>query len=371
MHRFCDLAGECMDTVDINQNTTFKPPKFQWINSSEVLVTFQDGSMDVIHLTMMNNIGPDNCLFDGKFEVEENGMVALVGCYNTSAEAMWEISVVSSRIPPMNGELIWWANGTVNRQPEPEPEGCESDMSCPEETWPESIDRRQQGPGLASTDPIPTDVRLEFDLRYDNSMKDKYGDGEAAYITNQIASRGCAFLRTRSIIPRVHCSFSYPTLYPKYFGGTNGLVGSNVQNHYLPAGSKPRHIITDNNGDGALGRVHHIGLKCPTARDDLAVTEHGFYAEGRDVHLTSKTFAHEIGHWLGIYHDFQTPGSSGRYPNHAATSCNGNGLMSYGSMRPIDWSDCSNSDWQKEYRATQHRCRSDYSSGVSSGLTYA
>ena len=109
---------------------------------------------------------------------------------------------------------------------------------------------------------------------------------------------GCALLRSQSVTPRVICKHNYPTHYTREGNGTNLIYDSN---HYT-VGSKPHHIITVNNNKDGTSGIAVLGLRCPTARSDIAVTEH--WGRGRDIAQTVRTFAHEIGHWLGMAHDF-------------------------------------------------------------------
>jgi len=59
-----------------------------------------------------------------------------------------------------------------------------------------------------------------------------------------------------------------------------------------------------------------------------------------DPEETALTFAHELGHNIGMRHDF--------YPKHKSR-CDGKGIMSYGD-HPEVWSTCSNKDFANWYQ---------------------
>ena len=67
---------------------------------------------------------------------------------------------------------------------------------------------------------------------------------------------------------------------------------------------------------------------------------------------TAQTFAHEIAHSLGIFHDFNKPTKSGRQDTCGPKKRKGgdnNQIMNYGRPRQSTWSECSNEDFHNYY----------------------
>lgn len=57
---------------------------------------------------------------------------------------------------------------------------------------------------------------------------------------------------------------------------------------------------------------------------------------------TAQLVTHEMGHNLGMYHDFDSI--------HDGKGCNGQGFMSYGAV-PTQWSTCSKEDFLGQYNS--------------------
>jgi len=93
------------------------------------------------------------------------------------------------------------------------------------------------------------------------------------------------------------------------------------------------------------GRAHDLGLACDTQGFGISITE--LYPGSNSEYYTAGIFVHELGHTLGMEHDFDE--------KHRFTDCNGKGLMSYND-HPDEWSDCSNKDFVERFRSYLHQC---------------
>ena len=78
---------------------------------------------------------------------------------------------------------------------------------------------------------------------------------------------------------------------------------------------------------------------CRSAANSLSIIEYK-----KSSASLAGTIAHEIGHNLGMHHDFDT-----KPYDHVARGCDGKGFLSYGS-HPLEWSVCSRDDLLTHYR---------------------
>ena len=75
-----------------------------------------------------------------------------------------------------------------------------------------------------------------------------------------------------------------------------------------------------------------------------------------DEATTAQTFAHEVAHSFGVFHDFKLPDPL-KMPNARNYVCGprkgkggpDNQIMNYGRPRQSTWSECSNEDFSNYY----------------------
>jgi len=93
------------------------------------------------------------------------------------------------------------------------------------------------------------------------------------------------------------------------------------------------------------------GTACHTTSGyQININEVQDYGNGPDPQSTADVFAHELGHNLGMMHDFAPENGGDNSP------CNGKGIMSYPPKNTRAWSSCSNSDFAKWYQTLGHQC---------------
>ena len=82
-----------------------------------------------------------------------------------------------------------------------------------------------------------------------------------------------------------------------------------------------------------------VGQICRSQENSVTISEYQ-----KSSASLAGIIAHEIGHNLGMYHDFDT-----KPYNHLGRGCNGHGFLSYG-RHPLEWSACSRDDFITHYR---------------------
>ena len=94
------------------------------------------------------------------------------------------------------------------------------------------------------------------------------------------------------------------------------------------------------------GRVSAIGIVCKDSASNKY--KQSINNWGTSFAMLGESMAHEIGHQLGIHHDFDKKNGGTGDPDKSTNDCNGKGLMSYGHHLRV-WSSCSKANFEAYY----------------------
>jgi len=332
--------------------------KLEWVtDGEEIKITFANGAIDKILLYKVDDIEDVDvgCLFTGVLDGDHDSEVDVDGC-KSDAETIVEIQ--SFLVPCGFVDLLLTKADTyiLKQDEEHIPDLVKGEEANDALTIPaDATDVPQENVRPWPTHKeLPKVASLETRVKYDKGLVDATGGVLEA---KRFISRAVEHAKTRLHMLPIKVELS--------------VVGTMkyVQNQNWRANGQWINRLKDSNADkvvshfcaGGAAGIAYVGAVCGGAYG-VNINEHINWP-GRAEWVTGRTFAHELGHNLGMWHDFDSkhggngqPGSRGR--------CDGQGLMSYGSCKPScrdsrmpdRWSECSVADFERTFRSSTHRC---------------
>jgi len=321
-------------------------------------ITFADGTTDEIFLK------PDtenDCFYHGSLKSDIESEVEVDGCKNHA-----EIVEISSRLVPCGLVILLLEDGktyTINPY-----EGIEYPPEGTDAVAPVAAGFS----GASWQGALPTTVVAKIHVRYDPSLVDMFGNREAAkrkveaivHLARPYFKRILGL--SMNIDIEIISSQYYDTriVHPHSNGALNGLSGRGGGGGHSTAWFRAAQ------GNNAAGIAHLQGL----CRGDLGLITEVFKETWYDS-SSALLFAHELGHNLGMEHDFEGKhivGSSTSLNRDAAGHygpCNDKGIMSYQPPQdlPKRWSDCSRKDQEETFKKFTHSCMARGSGGGGGG----
>jgi len=190
--------------------------------------------------------------------------------------------------------------------------------------------------------PLPSTVVLKTDIKYDNSLLEHFGYShektkdwikDVVQLTKPMMSHNSLSIKVALEIGEI-----------SHIDET--LEADNHTIYYLAQTKNHKSLTSyfckDNRRRGPTG-IAFRGSACNMWA--VNINELSTYSDRE----TAKTFAHELGHNIGMYHDFHE--SHGGHHG----KCDHQGLMSYGQY-PTQWSSCSDNDFTTWWKEKGHVC---------------
>jgi hypothetical protein len=308
-------------------------------------ITFADGTTDEIFLKP----DPENdCFYHGSLKGDIESEVEVDGCKNDA-----EIVEISSRLVPCGLVILLLENGkTFAINPL---EG----IGFPNST--DAVPPVAAGfNGASWQGNLPTTAVAKIHVRYDRSIVDLFGSDRAARkkVKGIVDLSRIWFRRSRGLSMDIHIEVISTESYNGRIGhptGTmlNGLSGRGGQRGHPTAWFK---AIDPRYGGNAYGIAHVPGL-CNGESGLISEVRSGTDNDASNAAM----FAHELGHNLGMQHDFaRVHRGSGEVtdPRKHYGPCNDKGIMSYQPPQnlPMRWSVCSRNDQEETFKKNTHSC---------------
>jgi len=323
-------------------------------------ITFADGSKDEVFLEPDATI---ECFFHGSLKSDIESEVEVDGCKDNV-----ESIVIASRLVPCGLVTLLLENGeTYSINPS---EGRKNlngtDAVAPPATG------AFQGAGFEGGR-LPMSVVAKIHVKFDQSLVDQYGSRSKAEdaVTRILFMAGPWFYRSSGLAMDVYIevlSFKFTSRtipHPSRNGALDSLPRESDMQPVVWFRACPRGC------SGTIG-VGFIGAFCWPNRHPQNPGQISMVAgEAGSNHFNAQTFAHELGHNLGMRHDFPDDnvhawtwegGQSGGWPSRHG--CNKRGIMSYDVLTKV-WSRCSKQDQETVFRKSHYRCMGGGSSGSS------
>merc|ERR1712166_1609244 len=328
-----------------------------------VTVQFPDGYTDTLVLSRYYSseedrmAGAEECHYIGHLANEREACVAMTGCIGSEDI---DFTIMSSHAE--SSMFKWTKDGKVEVIESPFKNGkARSDVLLRgDDGLVENLDEMVNEEAAAaekeieelctgaSCQSVPATNLLQIKAGYDDGFLAKVGGTNAA-----------AEAYIKSALPHVQVSYCHSSLGTKIhiqrIGDIKHFSGRSLQatgakcNEMGPTTASElgtadlmMYMGYDSDYFGTVG-IAAFQVACIHSsgnRQKLSINE------WRKTHAEAgHVITHEIGHNLGMDHDFST--------EHSAAGCNGKGIMSYGDP-PNEWSECSVKDLQAHYLANKN-----------------
>merc|ERR1739838_13189 len=327
------LYTAAYSAVHVRAELQVSEVRVSWLTSLSMEIKIGRNHTDIIHLTPASNIPgmATPCLFSGQLLGDPRSVVAVSGCLGDEETSLSiastllpggivDISLVSGKSYEVTAdEAVDVEDYDVPPQGRRKRES-EDDFLIPPPSRSRTVARVFSGP-------LPTKVVLETDIKYDNSLLEYFQGSH--WLTVRWIRQVVELAKPRMS----HSSLEMPITLrtPVRIDHTDVTIKASSENrNILIANDSPTTLTSyfceDVLGESRLRGLAALGSACNT--DGSAMNINELYSTSASELRTARSFAHQLGHNLGMNHDHAQVHGGVLGP------CNKEGLMSYGSDRP-------------------------------------
>jgi len=312
--------------------------KLTWRNALEIEVTFANGTEEKIHLRGVPDLegGEVPCLYTGSLDHDsDDSEVTVDGC---KGDPQVLVEIASRKEVGGLLVLVIEHEKTYRLQPEKTHWNRNDSYKIP------SKDSRTNKPLSRRRGRLPREVTLKTWLVSDKSLLSEFNHDKGRVRNHLIRLAQMAKPILRLLDVRVNLEVRGVRHWRRSKIDTSGQWIRRISNQFRGKNiDGPVSFFTARayrEGQWITSGVAYRGTACETRMG----SQININWVQDDDWRTVVTFAHELGHNMGMRHDF----------DHGA-HCDGKGIMSYGD-HPKAWSRCSNKDFANWYRHVGHRC---------------
>jgi len=301
--------------------------KLSWVSETRMELMIGERQRNIL-LTPTTNIPgwKTSCLFTGKLEGDLDSEVSVSGCHESN-ETM--VSIASSLLPDGFVELMIVDGNTKNME-----------NSTPDYLYPPADPFEWDVHSWSG--PLPSTVVLKTDIKYDNSLLEHfdYSHEKTKDWIKDVVQLAKPMMSHNTLTIKVGLEIGEVTHIDETLEAENDTIYylQQTKNHK----SLTSYFCKGNRQDDTAG-IAFLGTAC-NSMYAININELSY----SDLE-TARIFAHELGHNIGMLHDFDE--SHGGHHG----KCDHKGLMSYG-QKPTQWSSCSNNDFTTWWKEKGHVC---------------
>jgi len=284
------------------------------------------------------------CLFKGKLESDPDSDISVSGCHNSNETT---VSIASSLLSDGIVDLMIVDGITINKD---SPSSNEIDIEGEERMgnytadflYPPSNTFEDTLPLWSG--PLPAKVAMKTNIIYDNSLLEHFDNShkKTKDWLNRVVDLVKLWMSHKSLTIRVALEIGEVS----HVDETLEASVETIKYLRLKYHKTLTSYFCKDIGGGIAGTAY-MRTACNSWGYALNIVE--LSSMTNSLLKTAQTFAHELGHNIGMEHDFEK--KHGGYQGR----CNHQGLMSYGK-RPNKWSTCSDSDFKTWWKKEGHAC---------------